>query len=390
MKKNVLHKIMLTTFLLIFSLNSYTQNNSESEIPEPFRGSDETSKISINYDDLNYILGASVLDIGKSDRRLAPRITPKIGTLFKNSRNNLTAYEGNRFYFKGLLQPENKAIIKNIRKGIESVASEIAINKLNRKEQLAYWLNLYNITLIEQILDHYPKSKIGNLLHDEDDGLLNKKYLNVAGINLSLNDIHHKIVIPKFKDDLVVMYGFFQGIIGGPNIRDEAYSGASVFAQLDDNASEFINSNRGTYSPSKGVLYVSKFYEINKQLFPDLQAYLRQHLEYYLDDEYYQHMKDTKSLVASIKDNSIADLMGGHRSYGGSVSDNQAALIGSVTGGGSDNEAINWDSVASEIIAKSRTHDRYHPDVENLLKELKYKSRVRTGTVTIKQGEEKE
>ncbi|MDH5630671.1 MAG: DUF547 domain-containing protein [Gammaproteobacteria bacterium] len=395
--KNI-NRCLIFCRILLISVISFTPfglQASESEVPEPFRGSDDMSEITINYDDLTYILRLSVLDLGKSNRKTAPTSSAKTGTLFKNSKNNQTAYEGNRFNFEGFVKPQQKEIIVTLRKSIESVPSEISMSKLTMNEQLAYWLNLYNITLIEQLLNHYPKTKIGDLLHDEDDGLLNKKYLNVAGVSLSLNDIHHKIIIPKFGYDQLVMYGLFQGTIGGPNIRREAYTGDRVFEQLDDNANLFINSNRGTFSGGKGTLMVSTFYETNKRLFPDFQAYLKQHLDYYIDDDYIHNLTNAKTLVANIKDYSIADLTGGSRDYGGSVADNQAALIGSVRGGGGPagdagvgSEAMNWEEISSTHMAQTRPFGRYHPDVAKMLQELKGKSKEKTGTVTIKEDKD--
>ena len=44
---------------------------AESEVPEPFRGFDDSSNYAIFYDDLSYLLGTVVVDVGRSNRRVA-------------------------------------------------------------------------------------------------------------------------------------------------------------------------------------------------------------------------------------------------------------------------------------------------------------------------------
>ncbi|MCH2057523.1 MAG: DUF547 domain-containing protein [Thalassotalea sp.] len=63
----------------------------------------------------------------------------------------------------------------------------------SKDEKLAYWLNLYNATIIAEIIDEYPIRKLEDFLTDSDLPM-NEKILTVAGEKLSLNDIKYKIV----------------------------------------------------------------------------------------------------------------------------------------------------------------------------------------------------
>ncbi|WP_350314916.1 DUF547 domain-containing protein, partial [Pseudoalteromonas sp. TB43-MNA-CIBAN-0091] len=83
--------------------------------------------------------------------------------------------------------------------------------------------NLYNTAIIEKLIEHYPVRNAKKLLEGESS-ILNDKFINVSGHTLSLNNIQHDIVFKKFGNKKIVMYGFYQGIIGSPNLRNEAYT----------------------------------------------------------------------------------------------------------------------------------------------------------------------
>ena len=325
----------LSTILILLSIsvNAFAKKNI---VPEPFRGQDNKSTISISYDDYSEVLRYSVLDLGKSKRAKSTKTVASIGSRVKKKRESVyTALEGNRFLFRNFKTAENKAVITTIRKSLEKVPDEVAMSMLNAREQLAFWLNLYNISLIEQLNEIYPKLDIEDELYGSN-GIMNRKTLMVSGVSLSLNDIHKKIILGKFSGNPLVIYGLFQGTIGGPNIRKTAYTGATVIKQLRKNAAEFINSNRGTYKSKKQTLRVSSFYQRNEHLFPNFKEDLRRHLSPYMDDNYSSFLDSAKKIKANIKVNKIADLNGGQRERSSSAATNTAALLDSAAAQGMD------------------------------------------------------
>jgi hypothetical protein len=48
----------------------------------------------------------------------------------------------------------------------------LAVSELNRDEQMAYWINLYNAVTVEIVLDHYPVSSITKI--DLSPGLFSR------------------------------------------------------------------------------------------------------------------------------------------------------------------------------------------------------------------------
>jgi len=389
------YKVTCLSIAVLVSANVYANTQN---IPEPFRGQDKNSTISINYDDISNILQLSVLDMGKSKRATAPKNTAQIGTRYKNKRKKVyTALEGNRFLFKNFTTDRNRKILTNIRTSLEKVPDEVLMSQLNSREQLAYWLNLYNISLIEQIVAIYPKRNLEHELYGKN-GIMDNKFLKVSGIELSLNDIHEKIILGKFSANPIVIYGLFQGTIGGPNIRSMAYTGKSVIKQLRQNATEFINSNRGLFADKKGRLRVSSFYELNRDFFPDFESDLKKHIRPYIDDNYINYFEQADNIKANIKDMGIVDLEGGQRRISSSAANNKAAFLGSAKaegminvagpGGGFVNPSTGLTSEFYDSLTVS--YGRYSPQEMELLMALYKERKPHSGKILINEAKEKE
>ena len=344
-------------------------------VPEPFRGFDDDSSLAINYTDLNSLLDALVLNTGRSDRKKARPPKSKTGTRMKFTINRATINEGNRFFFEVFVDnEENRQTLSTIRNRLERIPSAMSLNGFSRDEQLAYWLNLYNVTIVDEIVKVYPQRELEDLLTGQDS-VLDKKTLTVAGIPLSLNDIQFTILKQNYDSNPLIIYGLYQGIIGGPNIRKEAYSGKYVYADLIDNALEFVNSNRGTEGKNSKVFRVSSLYQRNAAFFDDFQADLTQHLLAYLEGEEKTELKAAKTIVTDINDWTVTDLYGTTRDLGGSFGTNNAALVGAVSGGNS-----------SRLTTKANAETRYSPAVLKHLKEINRKRQEeKTGSVTIEE-----
>ena len=140
----------------------------------------------------------------------------------------------------------------------------VDVRKLGRAEQFAFWANLYNAKTIDIVLDKYPVESIkdirlgGGLLAVVTGGPWKKKVVTVNGIELSLDDIEHKILRALFKDARV-HYAVNCASIGCPNLRREAFTGADLEAQLEAGASDYINNPRG-FSVKNGSVVASKIY----------------------------------------------------------------------------------------------------------------------------------
>ncbi|WP_417449367.1 DUF547 domain-containing protein [Kordiimonas sp.] len=276
----------------------------EDVVPEPFRPHAKVASVEIKYDDWTYILHSTVFDAGRSDRRAAPTPKPQLGRLTVKVNTSSTRLEGNRLHFPAF-DDDNLEALTRIRREFEALPGAVPMAEWSRNQQLAYWLNLHNITVVEQLAQRYPERHLRKVMKK----LRKKKLLRVAGVKLSLDDIHHDILIAKWQDPLV-MYGLWQGYVGGPNIRREAYTADNVYQLLKENAVEFINSNRGV-KVKNGTLQVAAYYRENSALFPGGEPEFRDHLAAYADLYFAGRIQRADEIRMTTSDYYIADLFEG-------------------------------------------------------------------------------
>ncbi|TGV20929.1 DUF547 domain-containing protein [Pseudoalteromonas sp. MEBiC 03607] len=385
----MIKQLLLITFTFC-SLSAFAKID---KLPEEFSDFSLNRDIKVSYEDLDALLEITVLDMGMSDRS-SRKSQSSIGTRMKSHKNNDTALEANRFLFESVSQSEIKDGFHKIRISLEKLPDEVSLNELSLDEQLAYWLNLYNTAMVEKLIEHYPIRDTEDLLFG-DDSILEEEFLTVAGYKLSLNDIQQKIVFEKFgKKKPIVMYGFYQGNIGSPNLRNEAYKGSKVYHQLVDNGEEFVNSNRGMQIKRKNRLYVSKYYEQAKPLFDDFEADLREHLEDYAEGSMKSDVKYAKRFEVDIEDWSITDLYGTERSFGATASTNPAAMLNAVVsnsaapvasdGSSSGMGAVNINFINDSIMMRTMNFGRFSPEMLEKIKKLNLKRQDNSGSVEIK------
>ncbi len=359
--------------------------SAESAVPEPFRGFDDVSNYVIRYDDLTALLKTVVVDVGRSTREKAEPTQAKLGTMMKSKIKRTTANEANRFYFETFAENEaGRQLLANIRDSLEQLPTEAPLQYFSRDEQLAYWLNLYNVTVLNELVDIYPKSNLKKYLEGKKS-ILSEKLLTVAGVPLSLDDIQFTILKNNYDNNPLIIYGLYQGNIGGPNIRKTAYTGKDVWRALKNNAIEFINSNRGTYSKDNDpdVFEVSSLYDRDRAYFPNFNADLTAHLLEYLEGYERTMLTKADTLKPEINDWTITSLSGSYREFGGSVADNAAALMNSVTStvanpnldgtgqiAGGPTLATSAAYGSSYMASKAEVYNRIDPDVLEHLIEI--------------------
>jgi len=158
-----------------------------------------------------------------------------------------------------------------------------------KKEQFAYWVNLYNALTVDLILENYPiKSitKLGSLLSfgpwDEDAA-------EVAGEVLSLNDIEHKILRPIWQDPRI-HYAVNCASFSCPNLSDKAFTAENSEIQLEQAARDYINHPRGV-SFKANKLKLSKIYKWYADDFGNSEQELLEHIAQYAEPELMKHLE---------------------------------------------------------------------------------------------------
>ncbi|WP_203291892.1 DUF547 domain-containing protein [Maricaulis parjimensis] len=275
-----------------------------------FQASNEDSQRHVDYGVWSDLLHDFVLNVPIMDREPERRRSISTGSRVSSANESRYRYEANRIAYH-LMSDEYKAAISDYRRDLEALPEQIDLASLPRDEQLAYWMNLHNVAVVEQVMLNYPFTYVNRQnAHGTRDDLFEAKILTVAGVPLSLNDIRIRIVYENW-DDPRVIYGFFNGAIGGPELARDAFDGNQIWRQLDRNANEFVNSLRGV-EVSRSALRVSHIYdEAAPYLFENFEADLRAHLRTYANEETAEQLAGNRPVRADVEEWHIADLING-------------------------------------------------------------------------------
>jgi len=161
-------------------------------------------------------------------------------------------HQGNVDY-RGFKMEESK--LDQYLKVLENVDSK----SLSRNEQFAFYINAYNAWTIKLILSGYPGIKsikdLGNILKTP----WKKKISRIDGDVITLDDIEHHILRPKFKDPRV-HFAINCAALSCPPLWSQPFLGSTLDRQLDDATRAFINNSKRNYLDGE-TLYVSRIFK---------------------------------------------------------------------------------------------------------------------------------
>lgn len=264
----------------------------------------------IDYDIWDFALKNVLVAMGPSNRLGAYRPLPQTGTRLKQGPQSRYRLEGSLVLFR-FLNPKVIASFTEYREDLERVAGTLDIAALPRNEQLAFWLNLHNVAMMEQIAKQWPVRQPRDIALDGVP-LDEAKFITLRGIPVSLRDIREDIVFRHWKNPKVI-YGFWRGEIGGPELQRHAFTGDNVSSLLDVAAADFVNSLRGTQMRGERLEVASLYAEVAPFYFPDFDSDLRSHLTAFAEEPTAEILAKTRVVNATIKEYGIADLHGGAR-----------------------------------------------------------------------------
>jgi hypothetical protein len=153
-----------------------------------------------------------------------------------------------------------------------------------RAERIAFWINAYNAFTIRLILDHYPIAsirKIGWL----PGAAFRERFIPMEGLKggqISLDDIEHGTLRSDFREPRI-HFALVCASRSCPALRAEAYRGAELDRQLDDQARRFLNDpTKNRIDPARKTLHLSsifKWFRGDFEAGTSLTAYVARYLD---------------------------------------------------------------------------------------------------------------
>ena len=182
--------------------------------------------------------------------------------------------------------------------GLVETLSVTDVSRLDRNEQLAYWMNLYNISTVKLIVDNYPTDSIRDLSTDPIIRLnvFDKEFIPLGSRTVALNWIEHEQIRAGFKDPRI-HFAINCAARSCPPMRQEAFTGKKVQKQLSDQATKFLNAN--TFidrEGSKATVTVTKIMDWFDDDFEDWGGGIPTFLRKYLTGETARKLSGVSSI----------------------------------------------------------------------------------------------
>ncbi len=123
---------------------------------------------------------------------------------------------------------------------VQSMA-QVDTSQLSRDGELAYYLNLYNVTVVNLMMENRKVASIRDLSTDPfiRFNVFRKDLVQMKGARISLKRLEDEFIRERFRDPRI-HFAINCAAKSCPPIRTEAYTGARLQAQLDDQARAFF------------------------------------------------------------------------------------------------------------------------------------------------------
>jgi hypothetical protein len=119
-------------------------------------------------------------------------------------------------------------------------------NSWSKEDKIAFWINGYNLEFIRIILDNYPIESTralrlfwppNSIMHIK--GIWDGHKFMIMDEEFTLKEIDERFFQKEFNEPRV-FFAIFYGSVSGVPLRNEAYCGEKLSAQLDDQVKKFL------------------------------------------------------------------------------------------------------------------------------------------------------
>lgn len=171
---------------------------------------------------------------------------------------------GDRCDYAGL--KKDRAVLDRYLSQIHAVKPD-QLASWTREQQFAFWINTYNAHVVDLVLSEYPVESIKDI-----GGLLSsvwkKSFIAMPALHpsgkpgkLSLDEIEHQILRPRFKDARVHA-AINCASLSCPPLRNEAFVAERLAEQLDNQVRKWLaDPTRNRFDEAKSRAEVSEIFD---------------------------------------------------------------------------------------------------------------------------------
>ena len=141
-------------------------------------------------------------------------------------------------------------------------------DRWTEKQQIAFWINMYNALTLKAIITHYPikSSWKMSLLYPKNSirqisGVWDKLEFTVMGRKMTLDNIEHDTLRKLFNEPRIHM-ALVCAAMGCPPLLNEPYTGMELGVQLDGQTRRFLrNPEKFRIARDENRIYLSSIFK---------------------------------------------------------------------------------------------------------------------------------
>ena len=157
-----------------------------------------------------------------------------------------------RVDYEGLLQ--SKGELDDYLSQMEAVSVE-ALSEYSREERIAFWINLYNASVIRMVLDEYPVERF-----DQIPGAFEIRTVRIIGEFFSLSELRDQVLRKGFRDERILM-ALVSARADSPRLLPEAFRGDRLDEQLNKAAHDFVEDEaKNQVRPGEKKVFLSPLF----------------------------------------------------------------------------------------------------------------------------------
>ena len=128
--------------------------------------------------------------------------------------------------------------------------------ELEREERMAFWINLYNASVVRIVLDQYPVKDVEAI-----PAMFRTRTVETLNDAFSPAELRDEILRLGFRDERLVT-ALVSGRMDSPRLAPEAFSGGRLNEQLDQAAQVFVDDDTfNRIEPGKKKIFLSPLFK---------------------------------------------------------------------------------------------------------------------------------
>lgn len=136
---------------------------------------------------------------------------------------------------------------------------EQSLEGATERQRFAFWINAYNVLVMEGVLRHYPVDSVEDIRWFH--GFFKREPFRAAGRDLVLDDIEHGILRAEYHEPRI-HFALVCGAASCPPLRREAYRPERLDEQLEDQGRRFLgNPAKNSLDREEEVLNLSSIFK---------------------------------------------------------------------------------------------------------------------------------